>query len=332
MRFILATGDQLSTAETIAREAGLLRGAHTLSVVADDFEPRRTGELAVLARAGHAQKQSLIQQLQSEDAVVAMLGDGVNDAPALKVADVGVAVGPDATDVAIQASQVFLTDGRLGSLVAGVREGRRTPANLRHAIVYLLTASFATIGVIALSLFVTDALPLTPLQILWLNLVVHLFPAIALAVKQEDMGGLDAPTRALVPGSTWAEIAGRSVVLALTGLAVVGWSVSDDQAPERTQALGVRRDGSCADRAELPDWGPRTEVPPQAPLAVDISGAVASVSRSSGRLYLPAWRCLGLSGRSGECSPLAASWPEPRRDRGRPCGRQEQVDYSTNWG
>src|SRR4029079_18081064 len=127
------TGDQLSTAQQIARQAGIdANGSHAVQGTRLDLEA--LDGVTVVARATHAQKQALVAALQRRGEVVAMTGDGVNDAGALRAADVGVAVGPNATDVAVQAADVVLTDGRLFSLVHGIREGRQITRSLQQAI------------------------------------------------------------------------------------------------------------------------------------------------------------------------------------------------------
>ncbi|MGE0133713.1 MAG: cation-translocating P-type ATPase [Dehalococcoidia bacterium] len=235
LRLMLATGDQLTTAATIARESGLLREGEA-AVEASTLDRAEPDSVTVVARATHDQKVALVARLQQRGEVVAMLGDGVNDAPALRAADVGVAVGPGASDVAVEASEVILSDGRLASLVDGIREGRTTALNLRRAIVYLLTASFATIGAVGLALFIDDELPLGPIQILWLNLVVHVFPAIALATGRgvTDIGG---PTRTLLARATWAEIGARAVTVALVAAALFAWAVNESETIEHQQTL-----------------------------------------------------------------------------------------------
>ena len=220
IRLLLATGDHLATARTVADLTGMI-GDGLLAVLGPEWDQAELDRIAVVARATHGQKEALVRALQARGEVVAMTGDGVNDAAALRSADVGVAVGPGATDVAIEAADLVLTDGRLFSLVDGIREGRQITRSLRQAIVYLLTASFATILFIALSMVVSRPFALSPIQILWLNLVVHVFPALALALSREPDSDISGPTRTLLPRDTWLEIAWRSVTVALTGLAVL---------------------------------------------------------------------------------------------------------------
>jgi Ca2+-transporting ATPase len=236
-RLILATGDHLETATTVAREIGLLStGAR--AVLAGQRNDSPLEQLAVVARATHAQKASLVSELRARGAVVAMLGDGVNDAPAMRAADVAVAIGEDATDVAIEAAHVVITDGRLASLVAGIRAGRQAARGLRQAIVYLLTASFATIVFIAVAMTLNADLPLAPLQILWLNLVVHLFPALALATGH-DRGSPESahPTTELVAGQTWIEIGVRTVAAAAGALVLYAIACAADEPLATRQAV-----------------------------------------------------------------------------------------------
>ena len=216
IRLILATGDQASTAANIAREAGILSDGD-ITVRGAELDPSQLDRVSVVARATHGQKEAIIKALQRSGEVVAMTGDGVNDAAALRAADVGVAVGPAATDVAVEAADIVLADGRLASLVDGINEGRDIIRSLRNAIVHLLTASFGTIFLIALTMLVNRPLPLSPLQILWLNLVVHVFPALALAASREANAEA-GPTRALLTNDQWMEIAVRAVTVGLAGL------------------------------------------------------------------------------------------------------------------
>ncbi len=217
VRLILATGDHIATARNIALDAGILRDGGAV-VAGSELDLRHLDDVAVVARATYVQKEALVRALHDAGDVVAMTGDGVNDASALRSADVGVAVGPGASDVAVEAADIVLADGRLLSLVDGIREGRDIIRNLRNAVVYLLTASFGTITLITLALAANRPIPLSPLQILWLNLVVHVFPALALATGGEVSPDDAEPSRALLSRQQWQEIAWRSLTVGVAGL------------------------------------------------------------------------------------------------------------------
>jgi Ca2+-transporting ATPase len=219
VRLILATGDQLATARTVGRLTGLLDGGR--AELASDLDLARPDEVAVVARASYGQKEALVAALRARGEVVAMTGDGVNDAAALHAADVGVAVGPAATDVAVEAADIVLTDGRLLSLVRGIGEGRQIAHSLRAAIMYLLTASFSVILLFGLSMALSRPPALSPVQILWLNLVVHIFPALALAVTHDPAPLIARPTTALLPNDVWYEVIWRALTVAFTGIAVL---------------------------------------------------------------------------------------------------------------
>ncbi len=236
IRLMLVTGDQALTAAKVARETGILAEGQDV-VRGADLDLSSLAKVAVVARATHATKEAIIAALQDQGQVVAMTGDGVNDAPALRSADVGVAIGPGATDVAMEAADIIVADGRLLSLVEGIREGRQIARNLRQAIVYLLTASFGTILLITLSMGVSDELALGPLQILWLNLVVHIFPALALSIGREEGTAPSQPTGDLFSSRIWMEIAVRAATVSLGGLAALLASTSWGESAGHTQAM-----------------------------------------------------------------------------------------------
>jgi P-type Ca2+ transporter type 2C len=220
VRLLLATGDQHTTAARIGTQTGILR-AGDRTVTGSGLDLDRLDGVAVIARATHTQKEALVRTLQAQGEVVAMTGDGVNDAGALRAADVGIAIGPNATDVAVEAAAIVVSDGRLASLVHGIAAGRQVSHSLRAGMLYLFTASFATILLVTLSMAAVQPLPLSPLQILWLNIVVHVFPALALATGHERAESASAPTRVLMTTSTWLGIGWRALLVALAGLAAL---------------------------------------------------------------------------------------------------------------
>ena len=201
---VMITGDQAATARNIAWAVGLIDdpGAEVL----DGGALRNTSELTpaeadhlravrVFARATPEQKLNLIALHQATGAVVAMTGDGVNDAPALKKADIGVAMGKRGTEVARQAAAMVLEDDELATIVTAVEQGRAIFANIRKFVVYLVSCNISEILIIGLASVVDVPLPLLPLQILFLNLVTDVFPALALGVGEGDPSLMKQPPR-----------------------------------------------------------------------------------------------------------------------------------------
>ena len=236
VRVILATGDQLTTAARIGRETGIMT-ASTTAVTGEQLDLEKVNDLAVLARATHAEKEAVVHALQERGDIVAMTGDGVNDAAALRAANVGIAVGPNATDVAVEAADIVLSDGRLASLVDGIAAGRQVARSLQAALLYLFTASFGTILLVTLSIMTSRPLPLAPLQILWLNLVVHIFPALALATGAEPAAHTDRPTRILLANVAWIAIGWRALTVAWAALAALIYSDSSGESLAHGQTL-----------------------------------------------------------------------------------------------
>jgi Ca2+-transporting ATPase len=189
VRPVMITGDHPLTAASIARRVGLLRdgdgvltGAE-LAELDDDAFDERVESIAVYARTNPEQKLRIVDAWRRRDAVVAMTGDGVNDAPALKRADIGVAMGITGTEVSKEAADMVLADDDFATIVAAVEEGRRIYDNIRRFVRYLLTTNSAEIWVMFLAPFLGLPLPLIAIQILWINLVTDGLPALALGVE-----------------------------------------------------------------------------------------------------------------------------------------------------
>jgi len=188
---VMVTGDQPATAQSIAQSVGLVDDARAPLVLGSELAAGTVSEerllaASIFARISPEQKLALIARHQAHGAIVAMTGDGVNDAPALKKADIGVAMGLRGTEVARQASDIVLRDDSFGTIVAAVEQGRVIFQNIRRFVLYLLSCNVSEIGVVGLAAVLQAPLPLLPLQILFLNLVTDVFPALALGVGEGD--------------------------------------------------------------------------------------------------------------------------------------------------
>jgi Ca2+-transporting ATPase len=201
IRILMMTGDQRLTAEAVARALGILRPGDGVldarelgGLPAAELAPR-LAQVAALSRMSPEQKLLVVEALQRRGEIVAMLGDGVNDAPALKRADVGVAMGGRGTDVAKEAAGVVLRDDRFPTVAAAVEEGRVIYENIRKFVFYLFSCNLAEVLVILGAGLIGMPQPLLPLQILWLNLVTDTFPALSLAVEPAEAGVMSRPPR-----------------------------------------------------------------------------------------------------------------------------------------
>ncbi len=201
VRTVIVTGDHQGTAEAVARELGMIDGegavlnGEDLGFLSKDELRARAREVSVYARVTPAQKVMLVELYQNEGEIVAVTGDGVNDAPALKTADIGIAVG-SGTDVAKSAADLVILDDNFETLVAAIEEGRRILDNIRKVVVYLLSNSFDELLLIGGSLLAGLVLPLTALQILFVNFFSDSFPALALAFEK-GIDGLGSRPRKL---------------------------------------------------------------------------------------------------------------------------------------
>ena len=185
IRVLLVTGDHALTACSVARQVGI-----PPEVAPSPEEP---GDASVFARVTPEQKLDLVGALQDEGEVVAMLGDGVNDAPALRRADIGVAAGQSGTEVARQAADLVLLDDDLSTVVAAVEEGRRIFTNIRAFLLYAVSGGLAEVGVMLLGPVFGMPLPLLPSQILWVNLLTHGLTGVAFSSEPSDPAAMHDP-------------------------------------------------------------------------------------------------------------------------------------------
>jgi len=202
IRTVMITGDYPNTARAIAETIGLLRPDHKVATGAEvdkmDVETLRNEikHTDVFARVSPEHKMKIVDALQANDEVVAMTGDGVNDAPAIKRADIGVAMGITGTDVAKETADMVLTDDNYASIVAAVEQGRIIYSNIRKFVFFLLSSNVAEIMIIFLATLAGLPAPLTAIQLLWLNLVTDGAPALALAMEKGDPGIMKQKPRA----------------------------------------------------------------------------------------------------------------------------------------
>ena len=202
IRPVMITGDHKDTAVAIAKQLNLYRpGDKAIDGAGLDFLPQETLEeeieaFSVYARVTPEHKMRIVQAWQRRGHVVAMTGDGVNDAPALKAADIGCAMGKTGTDVAKGAADMILTDDNFATVVAAVEQGRGIYANIRKAIHYLLSCNIGEILTIFLAtLLPVSQAPLSPVQLLWLNLVTDSLPALALGMEPVEKTAMTQPPR-----------------------------------------------------------------------------------------------------------------------------------------
>lgn len=233
IRVVMITGDAKPTALAVAGEVGLRGEAllgHELDTMTQSEFEQTVERVSVFARAEPRHKVRILEALQAGDRVVVMTGDGVNDAPALKAADVGIAMGIRGTDVARDASDMVLLDDSFPTIVAAIEEGRRIFANIKKFLNYLLIGNFAEVAVVLVA-GVFGYLPVTAAQILWINLVTDSGPAVALGVDPAHPGQmLEPPHRGhLISRSMMALLAGTGLGMAaiILGTFALGLALYD---------------------------------------------------------------------------------------------------------
>ncbi|HEX7979112.1 MAG TPA: HAD-IC family P-type ATPase, partial [Gemmatimonadaceae bacterium] len=245
VRPIMITGDHPRTAAVIARELGIAQNAKAMSGAeldrASDAElAGLVNEVSVFARVNPEHKLRIVKALQGGGAIVAMTGDGVNDAPALKTADIGVAMGITGTDVSKEAADIVLADDNFATIVAAVEEGRAIFDNIRKCLRYLLSSNFGEVLTMFFGVLFarrlglptqpgTIVLPLLATQILWINLVTDGAPALALGVDPTDASAMMRPprprTERVITSQMWSSILVVGVTMAAVTLLTLDLSL-----------------------------------------------------------------------------------------------------------
>lgn len=244
VRLALVTGDHPATASVIAARVGL---PHDRVVNGSELDEPDDGsadvrDVHVFARIRPEQKLGLIRGWQERGEVVAMTGDGVNDAPALRHADIGVAMGAGGTEVARQAADLILLDDDLGTVASAIEEGRRIYANVRRFLTFGLSGGLAEILVMVFGPLLGHAVPLFPGQILWINLLTHGLPGVAMGAEPSDRGTMLRPPRSpretVLGGGLWRQVVILGVLIALVA-AAAGWLISARGGPWRPAVFVV---------------------------------------------------------------------------------------------
>jgi Ca2+-transporting ATPase len=216
VRTVMITGDHPVTANAIAREIGIVREGES----ADEW---------VHARATPADKIRIVRQWKAKGALVAMTGDGVNDAPALREAHVGIAMGVTGTEVTREAADLILTDDNFASIVAALREGRGIFDNIRKTVAYLLAGNIGELALMLGAVALGMPLPLLPLHILWINLATDGLPALALAADPTDPDVLSRPPRRpdapLLGRREWLGVLSVGMLQAALTLGTFAWAL-----------------------------------------------------------------------------------------------------------
>ena len=248
VRVLMLTGDQATTATAIARSLNLANGAALTTAEADQFRDADDGVIAdlaqrtrVFARVTPADKLRIVEALQAAGNVVAMTGDGINDSPALRAADVGIVMGRSGTDAAREVADIVLQGDDLAAIGTALKHGRTTYGNIRKAIRFLLATNLSEILVMLVAMLLGKQAPLTPIQLLWINLLSDVLPALGLALEPEEAGILEQPPRdphePMVQGRDMRLLAREGSIIAAGSLAAYGYGVLRHGASARASTV-----------------------------------------------------------------------------------------------
>ncbi len=250
IRVKMITGDHRITACAIGASLGIGDGQHAVTGVElddmDDVQLRQVAaDVDIFARANPEHKLRLVTALQNNGEIVAMTGDGVNDAPALKRADIGVAMGQKGTEVAKEAAEMVLMDDNFASITHAVEEGRTVYGNIRKTVVYIIPTSCGEAGILMLAIILGLALPITPVQILWINMVTTVTLAISLSFERPESGVMSRPPHepnaSILSGFLVWRIVFVSLLMISGGFALYFWETLQGSSVElgRTVVVNV---------------------------------------------------------------------------------------------
>ncbi len=292
VRVIMLTGDQDRTAWAIARHLGLANGGPIPVARADQLRQatspelrRLVGSARVFARVTPADKLRIVQALQADGHVVAMTGDGINDSPALRAADVGIALGPSGDEAAHTVADIVLGGDDLPAIATVLERGRTTYGNVRKAMRYLLATNLSEILVVLAATAAGAGVPLSPVQLLWLNLLTDVLPALGLGFEPAEPGVLDQPPRdphePIVRRADVPALGREAAVIAAGALAAFGYGRARHGASPRagtvafTSLVGAQLLHALSCRSERGSLfaGPRR--PPNRPLTAALAGSAA---------------------------------------------------------
>jgi magnesium-transporting ATPase (P-type) len=247
IRVLMITGDHAVTAAAIGAALGLHDGSPITGAEIDTLDDAalkdRLASTDVVARASPEHKMRLIATLQAQGQLVAMTGDGVNDAPAIKAADIGVAMGQRGTDAAREASDLVLTDDNFATIAGAVREGRTVFDNIKKSLLFVLPTNGGEAGVILLAVFAGLAMPMTAAQILWVNMVTTITLAMALAFEPAEPSLMDRPPRSpgepLITRLLFARIAYVTLLMIGATYLVFEWELARGSSIETARTAVV---------------------------------------------------------------------------------------------
>ncbi len=249
IQVVMITGDHPATARAIAERLGIAASGdevltgRDLAQLDDDALAARVGTVRVYARVAPEDKLRIVSALQARGEYTAMTGDGVNDAPALKRANIGVAMGRGGTDVAREASHMVLLDDNFATIVSAVREGRRIYDNIRRFVRFVLSTNSGEIWTLFLAPFLGLPLPLLPIHILWMNLITDGLPGLALSAERGEADAMQRPPRPPEEGifahGLWQHAVWVGLLMAGLALATQAWAIRTGNAHWQTMTFTV---------------------------------------------------------------------------------------------